>query len=496
MYDIVKTIVTLLTGLCFIFNPATGRSQPKVQPENLGISINTEYSEINPVLSVDGKMLFFTRVNHPENRYGEKNSQDIWYSRLQDDHSWSEAQRLPNSVNIGRSNALLSALDDGTSYLILGRFNNAGTRWRNRGFSIVQKTGPNEWSKPRPIKVSGFAGMNRGSLVNAYMSPDRSLLVMSFSNSRQRQTMDIYLSRQTGRYRYARPIKLSFSNLIPSGHQSLEAPFLSHDKRRLYFSANLEEDPDVFNIYYARRIDAGFENWAGPIQVDENVNSPGWDSYYRIDGNEAWVYYSSVTNSFGKADIFRLRLDKEAPVVQVKGYLLYHQDQSRMLDDTTYHILVNGRRDFPGLIINKGEAFFEVQLEPGASHTLKPQMDNWAGVAAMIDLTRVQPGTVIEQNLYFAQTDVFQIRGRIIDKLTGQPVPPGLRPKVLINYQPSEAVHYELFSDAFRVLLPLGHSYTLTVDLDGYISEPLIIDATREQDFFETEVLLNVFEAP
>jgi len=52
-------------------------AQTSFTPENLGTNVNSSYSEINPVVSVDGKTLFFTRVNHPQNRFGEEDSQDI-----------------------------------------------------------------------------------------------------------------------------------------------------------------------------------------------------------------------------------------------------------------------------------------------------------------------------------------------------------------------------------------------------------------------------------
>jgi hypothetical protein len=51
------------------------------KPENLGIKINSEYSELAPIISFDGKKLYFTRSNHPDN-IGEKKALDIWYSEL------------------------------------------------------------------------------------------------------------------------------------------------------------------------------------------------------------------------------------------------------------------------------------------------------------------------------------------------------------------------------------------------------------------------------
>ncbi|MDD2198033.1 MAG: hypothetical protein PHE03_11820, partial [Bacteroidales bacterium] len=88
-------VFALILGL------SVGSAQTSFEPQNLG-AINSEYSEINPVISRDGETLFFCRVNHPENRLGEENSQDIWFSTLQDDGTWGKAIRLSNEVNLGR----------------------------------------------------------------------------------------------------------------------------------------------------------------------------------------------------------------------------------------------------------------------------------------------------------------------------------------------------------------------------------------------------------
>jgi len=51
--------------------------------ENLGTGINSKFNEICPVVSPDGKRLYFTRWKHPEN-LGTMKNQDIWVSQLGD----------------------------------------------------------------------------------------------------------------------------------------------------------------------------------------------------------------------------------------------------------------------------------------------------------------------------------------------------------------------------------------------------------------------------
>ncbi|MBK6977873.1 MAG: PD40 domain-containing protein [Cytophagaceae bacterium] len=61
-----------------------------LQKDNLGPNINSKFGEVAPLVSPDGKNLYFTRLNHPENftQKSGKNEraneiqQDIWVSKL------------------------------------------------------------------------------------------------------------------------------------------------------------------------------------------------------------------------------------------------------------------------------------------------------------------------------------------------------------------------------------------------------------------------------
>jgi hypothetical protein len=64
----ISIVCFIIPGLLFIESEA----QSPFIPENLSLASGSEYTEVNPVISVDGKTLFFNRINHPENRYGRK----------------------------------------------------------------------------------------------------------------------------------------------------------------------------------------------------------------------------------------------------------------------------------------------------------------------------------------------------------------------------------------------------------------------------------------
>ena len=63
-------------------------------PKNLGPSVNSKYWESQPCMSSDGRTLFFS-----SNRPGGYGAEDIWYTRLNDDGTFSEAKNIGNQIN-------------------------------------------------------------------------------------------------------------------------------------------------------------------------------------------------------------------------------------------------------------------------------------------------------------------------------------------------------------------------------------------------------------
>ena len=49
---------------------------------------NTSYDELNPVISPDGRSLYITVANHPENVGGKRDPGDIWVAVLTENNQW------------------------------------------------------------------------------------------------------------------------------------------------------------------------------------------------------------------------------------------------------------------------------------------------------------------------------------------------------------------------------------------------------------------------
>jgi outer membrane protein OmpA-like peptidoglycan-associated protein len=467
-------------------------AQTSFKPVNLGPNVNTDCPEINPVISSDGKTLYFTRVNHPENTFGKVNTQDIWCSNLSDSGTWSKAIHLPRSINIGRYNSILAALDNSNTFLINGVFNKRGTRWIKRGMSIIEKINLEKWGRPVRLHIEGYSQMNKGKTTTAYMTPDKEYLFLAFGKRPNSNKQLIYVSKHKNKNNYTKPTKLKGGVNL---NKSNESPFLSSDKNVIFFSSGKGKGIDNFDIYSCKRENDSFKDWLDPILLCDTINTPNWDSYYKLNKKESWAYYSSLTNSFGKSDIFRVKIFEENPYVKVSGSILNQADQTPLLADTSYQITINGEA-YPELKVNKSTASYEVLLPLGELYTIKPELNKWFSISSDIDVRTVREYTETRLNLYVTPVPFVQIKGKIIDTRTNLPVSLERNPKVTINGIVSDSVKYDKFSAGYSIILPLGACYVIGASVPNFTCKADTVDVIKEKVFQEREVDIYVTSFP
>ena len=121
-------------------NNNTQETTTVVSTEKLSDAVNSKYNEIMPVISADGKTLFFDRQMHPDNTVGEFVNDDIWFAEINEDQTWKPAQRLPKPLNNENHNYVCSISPDGNSMLVANDYNfEANSNKTNGGASITRK---------------------------------------------------------------------------------------------------------------------------------------------------------------------------------------------------------------------------------------------------------------------------------------------------------------------------------------------------------------------
>ncbi len=109
-------------------------------------NVNSAYDEQSPVISPDGKLLYWTVANHPDNIGGKKDPGDIWYSIWTGDE-WSFPQHADKVLNDEGYNAVAGFSNDGERMFLVSHYQKGTELVTTQGMSVSLKT-TEGWSKP------------------------------------------------------------------------------------------------------------------------------------------------------------------------------------------------------------------------------------------------------------------------------------------------------------------------------------------------------------
>jgi OmpA-OmpF porin, OOP family len=288
----------------------------KYKKYNLGDSVNSKYDELGPLISHDGKILYFIRSDHPEN-IGSNKLQDIWYSELIKENTWSKAKSLGYPLNNEFPNFISSICAGGNSLLLGNTYNRDGTI--GQGLSITYKT-KYGWSFPENFEIENY--YNLGKYASFNMSASGKVLLLAIQRKDGFGKEDIYISFKISDHRWTEP-----KNIGPviNSSESDFSPFLASDDATLYFSSFGHDGIGDADLFLTRRLDSTWLNWSEPKNLGTLINTEQGEGYLSIDASGEWAYFVSLENSIGGSDIFKMRLPdslKPNPVVLVSGKVI------------------------------------------------------------------------------------------------------------------------------------------------------------------------------
>ncbi|MES2796812.1 MAG: OmpA family protein [Bacteroidota bacterium] len=270
--------------------------------ENLGSSVNSTYNEFSPVITPDGKTLYFLREGHPQNRSKEKYSCDVWSANL-NNGIWSPASHLQNPFNLNVSNSIYSISPDGNT-IITNWVEESTSLSLTKGFGIIKKT-EKGWSKNEKLDIPKFEKMCKGRFQFGTLSADGKSFLMSFSQTKNGIEDDIYVSFLEKNGSWTVPMNLgddintNFTECIP---------FLAPDGYTIYFSSDREGGLGSNDIYMAKRLDRSWQKWSKPKNMGPSINSEDYDGYFTLSAIDDFAYFTTRKSSLGKSDIVRVKL--------------------------------------------------------------------------------------------------------------------------------------------------------------------------------------------
>lgn len=415
-----------------------------IKKVNLGSGVNTKYSEHWPVISPDGRTLYFLREGDPDNL---AESGDIWFSTLMNDGAWSIARHMGKPLNTLDGGSVCSVTPDGNTLLLLGLYSQNGSI-NYDGFSLSHKT-KDGWNFPQGVVIKNFYNLNNHW--SGYLSNDGKKLFMGLQRTDSYGECDIYVSFLLSKNTWSEPINLG--SVINTKEMDEDA-FLAADNVTLYFESKGHGGFGGFDVFMSKRLDDTWKNWSAPLNLGFTINTKEDDQEYYITAKGDYAYFASSDNSFGELDIFRIKLPekvKPKPVVLIYGRVLNAKTNEPIDAEIKYEILSSGVE--AGIAnSNPNDGSYKIILPYGKNYGYSAKANGYYSISENIDLEKLSEYKEIEKNLYLAPIEIGEI--------------------VRLNNVFFDFNKYELKPESFpeldRVVIFLTDYPTMEIELSGH----------------------------
>ncbi len=383
----------LLIFFIFIIVISAVSAQSLSDPEQLSEAVNTLHEERSPVISPDGKTLYFIRQGDPRNIGYDifPENQDIWVSRKAQDGKWGKAYNIGKPLNTAASNGVMGVTPDGNTLLLFGNYDSP-----RRGGASFSKRTKEGWSDPEEIKIKNY--LNTSNWYQFALGSDGKTLLMAIQGKTNYGENDIYASFLQKDGTWTEPLNLGKTVNTVLNEIS---PFLAADGETLYFSTNGRGGSGDYDVFVTRRLDGSWTKWSEPENLGDKINTSGFDAYYKIDASGEYAYFTSTKNSFGRGDIFRVLLPKKAkpkPVALIYGKVLNAETKEPIEAKVIYEILPGGTE--AGIANSTPETGdYKITLPSGNNYGFRAEAKGFISVNDNIDLTGLEEYKEIRRDL-------------------------------------------------------------------------------------------------
>ena len=353
------TSYILCLSVAFLFPGFSTGQDLLVEHLNEGVN-SSSYHEISPVLSRDGRTLYFTRVADPRNskiiyengkEYSFEDNPTAYNSKIRQVYNQLEGKEvaLPEysdfnqdiwiadsdfaafdqiihpgyPLNSALPNSLSSITPDGNTFIVINQFNPEGGM--NGGFSTIKKDDDGVWGFPLPFSISHF--YTNSPDVSLTLNINGDALITSMSRDDALGQNDLFVSFRIADNLWGNPINLG-TVINTSSHEI--SPYLLDDNVTLYFASNRAGSMGGMDIYKTTRLDGSWLNWSIPEKLPYPINTSSDDTHPCFNATSGYLYFCSKRK--GTSDIFRCQMESPRPMVAHLEGSVYDIISSESLD--------------------------------------------------------------------------------------------------------------------------------------------------------------------
>ncbi|MDX2190855.1 MAG: OmpA family protein [Bacteroidota bacterium] len=453
-------------------------------PYNLGPNINSKYTEINPLISYDGKFLFFNRQNHPENTFGSSNSQDIWFSQLDDNGQWTKAKRINNFLNQSHYNAIFGFFDSGQKALINNWYTNKNKVYSS-GFSIVDFKN-NNWGNPIKLNIPGFEKISKGLIINATINNAGNVIIIAGSTEYEGTKTQLFISKKT-KNNWTSLKRIRINNI--RRNSAILSPFISPDNKNLIFTV-LENQKHY--LYQINDIDSITKRKNSCFLIDSGGSYSGFQSFFKTNAGGDMGYFCSKKASYGGNDIFGVKIIETRPFVEISGTIFNFHNKLPFDSTMRLKILINNEIS-DSVKIDKATSKYFVRLPLGKKYQISVKADNFTTINFDTNLIIQKEFIAFQKDFYLQSIPFVKVKLLLFDSTQNIPIPISSKPSIVINGSILDSLPKSDSSTFFNLLLSRNQTYNLKFNAFGYESslKKLVLDTINE--FKEISVSLNGF---
>ena len=363
---------------------------------NLGNVINSQYSDLNPVISGDQNVMVYNRLTPFQ--------EALLYTRKVNG-KWTEPRNIIPDLGLGQEsgNYATSLSQDGKELYIYRRGEDF-----DGNIYVTKRNADDKWSNL--VKLNDNINSKYWES-HATISHDGKKLYFTSNRKDSYGGLDIYVSERDSADAW-KPAK-NLGPVINTPYNE-ESPFLGKDDKTLFFSSRGHFNIGGYDVFYSTLLDNG--QWSIPLNMGYPINTTDEDLFFDPVNDGYQAYYALIdSGGFGGSDIYKIEIfTKDHPrkffvkgIVQVKDLLSMFSDSIKVsalnLEDPNASVVVYTNP-------LTGEYKFEL---PQGKYSIKFEAKDGEFLTKNFELPMtnpsdsfVLPGTTLPKNDFSADLDV------------------------------------------------------------------------------------------